>query len=235
MGRKPACVCLVSGGLDSAVAMAVARSRGFACHAVSFEYGQRHVAELAAARRVCESLGAAGHRVVRLDPSAFAASALTGAMDVPKGRDGAEMARGIPATYVPARNTVFLAYALALGETLGTGDLFIGVNAVDYSGYPDCRPGFIAAFSAMANLATRAAVEGRIPVTVHAPLIELTKAEIIRLGASLGVDFSLTHSCYDPDSQGRACGECDSCAIRKRGFAEAGVEDPTRYSLKKRS
>ncbi|MFH2099010.1 MAG: 7-cyano-7-deazaguanine synthase QueC [Pseudomonadota bacterium] len=224
-----ACVCLVSGGLDSAVTLAVAQSRGLSCHALSFDYGQRHAAELSAARRVCASLGAVGHRLVRLAPSAFAASALTGASAVPKGRDEAQMAQGIPETYVPARNTVFLSYALALAETLGTGDLFLGVNAVDYSGYPDCRPEFIAAFETMANLATKAAVEGRIPVRIHAPLLSLAKAEIIRLGASLGVDFSLTLSCYDPNPQGQACGQCDSCILRKKGFAEAGVGDPTVY------
>jgi 7-cyano-7-deazaguanine synthase len=217
-------VVLLSGGIDSATCAAIARSQGFALHAMTFDYGQRHRTELNAARRVAAHLGAAEHRFVQIDLRAFGGSALTSDAAVPKNRPQA----GIPVTYVPARNTIFLAYALAWSEVLAAADLFIGVNAVDYSGYPDCRPEFIAAFQALANLATRAAVEGR-RTTIHAPLIAMTKADIIRSGISLGLDYGLTHSCYDPDPQGRACGACDSCLIRKKGFREAGVPDPTRY------
>ncbi|GAB4300905.1 MAG: 7-cyano-7-deazaguanine synthase QueC [Thiohalomonadaceae bacterium] len=215
---------LVSGGLDSATALAMARAGGFACYALSFDYGQRHRCELDAAGRVARSLGAVEHRTLSLDLRQFGGSALTDdAIAVP------EMpGEGIPVTYVPARNTVFLSLALAWAEVLGAGDIFIGVNAVDYSGYPDCRPEFIAAFEQMANLATRAGVEGQ-RLTVHAPLIHMSKAEIIRTGAALGVDYGQTLSCYNPDTAGRACGVCDSCRLRAAGFAAAGMPDPTPY------
>lgn len=226
----PRAVCLVSGGLDSATCLAAARRDGFECYAVSFDYGQRHRIELDAAARVAQSLGAVEHRVVRLDSRLFEGSALTGGIEVPKHRDPAAMAGGIPVTYVPARNTVFLSLALAWAEVLGAGDIFLGVNAIDYSGYPDCRPEYIEAFERMANLATRAGVEGRTRLRIHTPLIRLTKAEIVRLGASLGVDFRLTHSCYDPGPDGRPCGACDSCILRLRGFEEAGLADPVEYA-----
>ncbi len=225
---KPA-VILLSGGLDSATTAAIARSEGFLLHALSFDYGQRHRFELEAARRVAESLGIARHVTLTIDLRQFGASALTDAIDVPKGRSVDEMARGIPITYVPARNTVFLSLALAYAEVLGAGDIFIGVNAVDYSGYPDCRPEYIAAFERMASLATKAGVEGTLAFKVHTPLVHWTKAEIIRRGTELGVDFGLTRSCYDPDPSGAACGACDSCALRLRGFAEAGLADPAPY------
>ncbi len=218
-------VVLLSGGLDSATTLAVARSLGYVCHALSFDYGQRHVAELQAARRVADALGAAEHRVVRLDLGQLGGSALTdSAIAVPEGPT-----EGIPVTYVPARNTVMLAYALAWTEVLGARDIFIGVNAVDYSGYPDCRPEFIEAFEKLANLATKAGVEEG-GFHVHAPLIKLTKAEIIRLGTGLGVDYAQTVSCYQADAEGRACGRCDSCRLRREGFAAAGLPDPTRYA-----
>ncbi len=221
---------LLSGGLDSATALAVARRDGFAPHALSVDYGQRHRAELAAARRVAARLGAVRHLVVSLDLSTIGGSALTDpGIEVPKGRDAAEIGDGIPVTYVPARNTVLLALALAWAETLGAFDLFLGVNALDYSGYPDCRPPFLEAFERLANVATAAGVEGRGRFRVHAPLLEMTKAEIVRLGTELGVDYSLTVSCYDADEEGRACGACDACLLRKKGFAEAGIADPTRY------
>ncbi len=217
-------VVLLSGGLDSATTLAVARAEGYRCHALSFDYGQRHRCELAAAARVAQQLGAASHRVVSLGIGELGGSALTDpAIDVPRAPTS-----GIPVTYVPARNTVFLAVALGQAEVLGASDLFVGVNAVDYSGYPDCRPAFIAAFEQLANLATRAGVEGR-PFRVRAPLIELSKAAIIRRGHELGVDYGLTVSCYDPDAEGRACGACDSCRLRAAGFREAGVPDPTIY------
>jgi 7-cyano-7-deazaguanine synthase len=217
-------VVLVSGGLDSATTLALARDQGFACHALSFDYGQRHRVELEAARQVAKSLAAAEHRVMRLDIGWMGGSALTDrSLEVPRAPSA-----GIPITYVPARNTVFLAIALGWAEVLDAHDLFIGVNALDYSGYPDCRPEYIQAFQALANLATRAGVEGR-GFQVHAPLIRLRKAEIVALGSRLGVDYSLTLSCYDPDAAGRACGQCDSCRLRAQGFAEAGVPDPTRY------
>jgi 7-cyano-7-deazaguanine synthase len=222
---KPA-VCLLSGGLDSATVLAVARREGYQCYALSFDYGQRHRAELQAAARVASSLGAAEHRVVSIDLRAFGGSALTADIAVPKTGVG----DGIPVTYVPARNTVFLSLALAWAEVLSSSDVFIGVNALDYSGYPDCRPEFIAAFEHMANLATKVGVEGRTHLRIHAPLIPLSKCEIIRLGAELGVDFSLTHSCYDPDAQGRSCGLCDSCRLRLKGFADAGLVDPIEYA-----
>jgi 7-cyano-7-deazaguanine synthase len=222
-------VVLLSGGLDSAVALAAARSDGFQCHALTFAYGQRHAVELDAARRVAAAVGAVEHRVFTLDLRAFGGSALTSDLDVPRDRGDEEMASGIPITYVPARNTVFLSLALAWAETLGAFDLYIGVNAVDYSGYPDCRPEFTRAFEQLANLATKAGVENRGRFQVHTPLIHLSKAEIIRLGGERGVDFSLTHSCYDPASDGAACGRCDSCRIRRDGFRAADVADPTRY------
>lgn len=222
--RQPA-VVLVSGGLDSATCLAIAREQGHACHALSFSYGQRHAAELAAAERVATSLAASEHRVMQIDLGAFGGSALTdpriGVPELPS--------EGIPITYVPARNTVFLALALAWSEVLGAEDIFIGVNAVDYSGYPDCRPEFIEAFERVANLATRAGVEGGSPLRIRAPLISLSKAEIIRRGLDLGVDYSLTVSCYQADDDGRACGRCDSCRLRREGFIAAGVADPTRY------
>jgi 7-cyano-7-deazaguanine synthase len=223
-------VILLSGGLDSATTAAIARAEGFRLFALSIDYGQRHRFELEAAGRVARALGVARHTTLRLDLARFGSSALTSDMEVPKGRSAEEMAQGIPVTYVPARNTVFLALALAWAETLGAFDLFIGVNAVDYSGYPDCRPEFIKAFADLANLATKAGVEGRGRFTIHTPLIELSKAQIIRRGAELGVDFSLTHSCYDPDPTGVSCGRCDACLLRKRGFEEAGLVDPLAYS-----
>jgi len=222
-------VCLLSGGLDSATSLACARLDGFLIYALSFDYGQRHKVELQAAKRIARALGAASHQVSKIDLRLFGGSALTGNIDVPKGRGVDEMAHGIPITYVPARNTIFLSFALAWAEVLGASDIYLGVNAVDYSGYPDCRPEYIDAFRRMANLATKAGVEGAMNLNVHTPLIHLSKAEIIRLGVSLGVDYSLTHSCYDPDSSGRPCGECDSCLLRLAGFAEAGLIDPLRY------
>ena len=225
---KPA-VVLLSGGLDSATVAAIARRDGYAVNALSFDYGQRHDVEIAAAKRVAEAAGAERHVVVPIDLRAFGGSALTDDIPVPKGRSEDDMAAGIPVTYVPARNTIFLSLGLAWAEVLGTGDIFIGVNARDYSGYPDCRPDYLAAFQAMGNLATKGAVEGTAPVAIHSPLIDMTKAEIVTLGTGLGVDYSLTRSCYDPDAQGRACGACDSCALRLKGFAEAGLTDPAPY------
>jgi len=222
---KPA-VCLLSGGLDSATALAVARREGFRCCALTFDYGQRHRAELQAAARVAASLGAAEHRIVTIDLRAFGGSALTAEIAVPK----SGVSGGIPVTYVPARNTVFLSFALAWAEVLESSDIFIGVNAIDYSGYPDCRPEFIAAFESLANLATKAGVEGRTHLKIHTPLIQLSKREIIQLGAQFGVDFALTHSCYDPDAKGRPCGLCDSCRLRLKGFAQAGFADPLEYA-----
>ena len=222
--RRPA-VVLLSGGLDSATVLAMARAQGFDAYCLSLDYGQRHRAELVAAGRVAQALGAAGHRTISLDLRAFGGSALTdSAIDVPTGG----VAEGIPVTYVPARNTIMLSLSLAWAEVLGANDIFCGVNAVDYSGYPDCRPEYIRAFEAMANLATKAAVEGA-KLTVHAPLIDLSKAGIIRAGTQLGVDYALTVSCYQADDDGRACGVCDSCRLRREGFAAAGVPDPTRY------
>ncbi len=218
-------VCLLSGGLDSATCLALARRDGFECYALSFDYGQRHRIELDAAARVAASLGAARHLVARIDLRMFGNSALTSAIDVPKSRSIAEMGQGIPVTYVPARNTIFLSFALAWAEVLETSDIFIGVNALDYSGYPDCRPEFIEAFERMANLATKAGVEGRTRVRIRTPLIRLAKAEIVKLGRQLGVNFRLTHSCYDPLPTGQPCGQCDSCLLRRKGFEEAGIED----------
>lgn len=223
-------VLLLSGGLDSTTLLAHAVREGFAVHALSFAYGQRHSHELDVARRVARRYGAVEHRVATIDLGAFGGSALTDAgIAVPKDRDEAAMAAEIPVTYVPARNTIFLSYALAWADVLGARDLFIGVNALDYSGYPDCRPEYIAAFQAMANLATRAGVEGR-GCTIHTPLIAMTKAEIIRHGTALGVDYAETSSCYDPAPDGGACGRCDACRLRAKGFAEAGLPDPTRYA-----
>jgi len=223
-------VVLLSGGLDSAVTAAVARSRGFEWYALSVDYGQRHRYELEASRKVAKSLGARDHMIVSVDLSRIGGSALTADLPVPKDRAEDVMAEGIPITYVPARNTVLLSIGLGYAETLAAADLFVGVNAVDYSGYPDCRPEYLAAFEKLANLATKAGVEGTLKFSIHAPLIDKTKADIIRTGASLGVDFALTHSCYDPDLEGRACGHCDSCLIRSKGFADAGLPDPTHYA-----
>ena len=219
-------VCLLSGGLDSATCLAWAKAQGYECHALSFDYGQRHRMELEAAMRVAESVGVPRHLTVPIDLRKFGGSALTDAsIDVPKAGGG----EGIPVTYVPARNTVFLSLALAWAEVLDTPNIVIGVNAIDYSGYPDCRPEFIEAFEKMANLATKAGVEGRTRIKIHTPLIHLSKANIVRLGAKLGLDFGLTHSCYDPDAEGRSCGLCDSCVLRLKGFEQAGVKDPLRY------
>jgi 7-cyano-7-deazaguanine synthase len=223
-------VVLLSGGLDSATALAVARDEGFNCYALTIAYGQRHAAELEAARKVAASLGAVEQRVMELDLRQFGGSALTADLPLPRDRTAEQMAGDIPITYVPARNTVFLSLALAWAEVLHSFDIFMGVNAIDYSGYPDCRPEFIAAFEQLANLATKAGVEGRGRFRVHAPLILLSKADIIRKGLSLGVDFRLTHSCYDPAPHGGACGRCDSCVLRRGGFESAGVADPTRYA-----
>jgi 7-cyano-7-deazaguanine synthase len=223
-------VVLLSGGLDSATALAVARRDGFRCRALTVDYGQRHAVELEAARRVAGALGAADQRVVSLDLGLFGGSALTADLPVPQGRSAEEMARGIPITYVPARNTVLLALALAWAEALHSFDIYVGFNVIDYSGYPDCRPEFIRAFEGLANLATKAGVEGQGRFRIHAPLIQLPKADIIRLGASLGVDYGLTHSCYAPAADGAACGRCDSCQLRRAGFEAAGVPDPTRYA-----
>src|SRR5689334_17561939 len=225
-------VCLVSGGMDSAVALAEARALGFECHALSFDYGQRHKVELEAAARVAAALGAKEQRVVRVDLSALGGSALTDAIAVPKDRSEADIARGVPTTYVPARNTIFLSVALGWAEVLGARDLFLGVNVLDYPGYPDCRPEFLRAFEELARLATAAGTEESARFRVHAPLIELSKAAIVKRGVELGVDFGLTHSCYDPfvhAGEVRACGRCDACHMRKKGFAEAKVADPTRY------
>jgi 7-cyano-7-deazaguanine synthase len=218
-------VCLLSGGLDSATCLALARREGFDCYALSFDYGQRHMVEIEAARHVATALGVAAHRVAKIDLRIFGNSALTSDIAVPKGRDEATMGEGIPVTYVPARNTIFLSFALAWAEVLEASDIFIGVNALDYSGYPDCRPEFIEAFETMSNLATRTGVEGITRTHIHTPLIRLSKAEIVRLGAELGVPLGLTHSCYDPNAEGRPCGECDSCLLRAKGFREAGITD----------
>ncbi len=224
----PKAVVLLSGGMDSATAAAVALDRGFEVYALSFRYGQRHARELEAAKRVAERLGLRRHVVLDIDLRAFGGSALTGDLEVPKDMPLERIGSTIPATYVPARNTIFLSFALGWAETLGAADIFIGANALDYSGYPDCRPEYIEAFERMANLATRAGVEGG-HLRIHAPLISLSKAEIIRLGSGLGVEFDLTWSCYDPTPEGAACGRCESCTLRRKGFREAGVADPTRY------
>ncbi len=222
-------VCLLSGGLDSATCLGVARREGFDCYALSFDYGQRHRVELDAADRVAQHFGAKEHRTAKIDLRAFGGSALTADIDVPKHASASELGTGIPITYVPARNTIFLSYAMAWAEVLEASDIFIGVNAIDYSGYPDCRPEFISAFEALANLATKAGVEGRTRLKVHTPLSKLDKAGIVKLGSEVGVDFSTTHSCYDPDAQGRSCGRCDSCLLRLKGFREAGLTDPIAY------
>jgi 7-cyano-7-deazaguanine synthase len=222
-------VVLSSGGIDSTTAMAMAKHEGFKIFSLSFFYGQRHAFELEAAQKVANAIGVTEHLVINIDLKQIGGSSLTDDMDVPKDRDEQEMSREIPATYVPARNTIFLSFALAWAEVLKSSDIFIGVNAIDYSGYPDCRPEYIDAFEKMANLATKAGVEGTTKIKIRTPLIRLTKAEIIQKGIELGVDYALTHSCYDPSSQGLACGRCDSCQLRKKGFKEAGVSDPTRY------
>jgi len=227
---RPA-VVLLSGGIDSTTTLALAIADGYETYALSFDYGQRHQIETEAARRVTNSLGAKEHRIAKIDLRVFGGSALTDDFDVPKQRAEKEISSGIPITYVPARNTIFLAYALAWAEVIPANDIFIGVNAIDYSGYPDCRPEFIQAFESLANLATKAGVEGR-NFQVHTPLIKFSKAEIIRKARDLGVDLSLTHSCYDPTPEGLACGECDSCLLRLKGFREAGIKDPIRYSRK---
>jgi 7-cyano-7-deazaguanine synthase len=225
MSAKPA-VVLLSGGLDSATVLAMAAAQGFEPHALSFRYGQRHICELDAAARIAQRYGARRHVVVDFDLRTFGGSALTGDLPVPKNRTVAQMGQGIPATYVPARNTIFLSFALAWAETLQCSDIFIGVNALDYSGYPDCRPQYIEAFQRMANLATRAGVEGEQTLTIHTPLIRMTKAQIIREGLRLGVDYALTSSCYDPGLDDRPCEHCDACLLRAKGFAEAGAVDP---------
>jgi len=222
-------VVLLSGGLDSATTLAMARAQGYVTYALSFDYGQRHAAELEAARKVAASLGVKEHRVVKIDNGIFAGSALTDKIEVPKGRSAKEIGDGIPVTYVPARNTLFLAHALAWAETIPAGHIFLGVNAIDYSGYPDCRPEFIAMFEMLANLGTKAAIEG-MRFQIHAPLIKMSKAQIICQARDLGVDLALTHSCYDPLPDGRACGQCDSCQLRRSGFREANLADPIPYA-----
>lgn len=230
MSRRPKpAIVLLSGGVDSTTTLAIAKHQGFRLNALTFQYGQRHAIEVEAARRVVQAFGLEHHVVVAMDLRLFGGSSLTDDLDVPKSRALEEIAHGIPVTYVPARNTIFLAYALAFAEVAESEDLFIGVNALDYSGYPDCRPEYIRAFEAMANLATKAAVEGRQRMRIHTPLIHLSKAQIIQRGLELGVDYALTHSCYDPAPDGAACGQCDSCLLRLKGFAEAGIPDPIAY------
>jgi 7-cyano-7-deazaguanine synthase len=224
--KKPAAVVLFSGGLDSTTVLAMAKSQGFDCYALSFRYGQRHIHELAAAATIAAAQGVARHVVAQIDLREFGGSALTADIEVPKGRSTSDMSHGIPITYVPARNTVFLSFALAWAETLGSSDVFVGVNALDYSGYPDCRHEYIAAYETMANLATKAGIEGTQKLKIHTPLINLTKAQIVQEGQRLGVDYSHTSSCYDPQEDGKPCGGCDSCLLRAKGFAEAGVKDP---------
>ncbi|HUK18256.1 MAG TPA: 7-cyano-7-deazaguanine synthase QueC [Bryobacteraceae bacterium] len=225
MSFSPKAVCLLSGGLDSATCLALARRDGFACYALTFDYGQRHRFELEAARRVAAALGAERHVLTRIGLDAFGGSALTADIAVPKARSLAEMSEGIPVTYVPARNTIFLSFAVAWAEVLESANIFIGVNALDYSGYPDCRPEYIEAYERMANLATKAGVEGRTQLKIHTPLLRLTKAQIVSLAQHLKVPFGLTHSCYDPGPDGRPCGACDACLLRRKGFEEAGIED----------
>jgi 7-cyano-7-deazaguanine synthase len=226
---KPA-VVLLSGGLDSSTVVAMAQRDGYEVHALSFSYGQRHTVELESAKAVAEAAGVTDHRIVNIDLGAFGGSALTDeSIEVPKHDDAADMEDGIPVTYVPARNTIFLSFALAFAEVLGSSDIFIGVNALDYSGYPDCRPEFVAAFQDLARIATKTGVEGSTEVTIHAPLMEMTKAQISAVGTELGVDYSITTSCYDADDQGNACGRCDACHLRHQGFVQAGLPDPTRY------
>ena len=232
VGDQKRAVVLLSGGLDSATVLAIARGLGYELYALSFSYGQRHVWELEAAARIAASIGVARHRVAQIDLRIFGGSALTDEIDVPKGRSTEDMAHGIPITYVPARNTIFLSFALAWAEVLESSDIFIGVNALDYSGYPDCRPEFIASFETMANLATKAGVEGRQALKIHTPLIAFSKAEIVRTGIELGVDYGLTSSCYDPSETGVPCGECDSCVLRRKGFRENGIVDPIGQGLR---
>jgi len=222
---KKRAICLLSGGVDSTTCLAIALHQGFDSYCLSFDYGQRHRVELRAAREIAERLGAKEHRTVNIDLRAFGGSALTDAIEVPKDRHEEEMSSAIPVTYVPARNTIFLAFALAYAERVEAADIFIGVNAIDYSGYPDCRPQFIHAFEKLASLATKAGVEGKSRFRIHTPLIEMTKADIVRKAVELGVDLSLTHSCYDPDENGRPCGRCDACLLRRKGFEEAGITD----------
>jgi 7-cyano-7-deazaguanine synthase len=229
MAESKRAVVLSSGGLDSTTVMAIARSEGYEVYSLSFRYGQRHSVELEAAKKVAATFGAKQHMIIDIGLGSIGGSALTDNIDVPKSRTESEMGVGIPVTYVPARNTVFLSYALAWAEVLRASDIFIGVNALDYSGYPDCRPEFIEAYERMANLAMKATVEGTIKIKIHTPLIHLTKAQIIEKGIKLGVDYGTTHSCYDPSPGGRACGQCDSCLLRKKGFNEAGINDPTQY------
>ena len=223
---KDRAVVLLSGGLDSTTVLAIAKNQGFDCYALSFRYGQRHIHELKAAETVAAAQGVVRHVVAQIDLREFGGSALTADIEVPKGRSTTDMSHGIPITYVPARNTVFLSFALAWAETLGSSDIFVGVNAMDYSGYPDCRPEYIAAYETMANLATKAGVEGTQKLRIHSPLINLTKAQIVQEGLRLGVDYSYTSSCYDPQDDGKPCASCDSCLLRAKGFAEAGVKDP---------
>jgi 7-cyano-7-deazaguanine synthase len=229
MGNNKRAVVLLSGGLDSATVLAIARSQGYEVFALSFSYGQRHNWELEAARRVAQSQGVKEHKTAIIDLRIFGGSALTDSIEVPKGRSADEMSHGIPITYVPARNTIFLSFALAWAEVLGSSDIFIGVNVLDYSGYPDCRPEYIEAFERMANLATRAGVEGHQALKIHTPLITLSKADIIRNGIELGVDYGVTSSCYDPAPNGQPCGRCDSCILRLKGFRDNGVADPLQY------
>jgi 7-cyano-7-deazaguanine synthase len=236
VSQKPKAVVLLSGGLDSATTLAMAQERGFAPYALTFRYGQRHVVEIDAAHRIARAFDLAAHVVVDFDLRTFGGSALTGAIDVPKGRSDEQMAQGIPVTYVPARNTIFLSFALAWAEVLEANDIFAGMNAIDYSGYPDCRPEYIEAFERMANLATKAAVEGKQRIRIHTPLINLSKAQIIRRGLELRVDYSLTNSCYDPDPDTReACGACDACQLRLKGFAEIGIADPIAYVMRQQA
>jgi len=229
MNHVKKAVVLLSGGIDSTTAMSIAKHEGFEIYSLSFSYGQRHAFELKAAQKMADAIGVAEHLVINIDIEKIGGSSLTDDIDVPKDRDEISMSREIPVTYVPARNTIFLSYALAWAEVLESSDIFIGVNAIDYSGYPDCRPEYTEAFERMANLATKAGVEGITKIRIRTPLIHLTKAQIIKKGVELGIDYSLTHSCYDPGPQGLACGRCDSCFLRKKGFKEAGVTDPTRY------
>jgi 7-cyano-7-deazaguanine synthase len=228
-GYRPPAVVLLSGGLDSATVLAIAKAEGFDPHALSFRYGQRHTVELDAARRIAHSMGVAKHTILDIDLRQFGGSALTGDLSVPKGRSVQEMSTDIPITYVPARNTIFLSFALAWAEVLGSADIYIGVNALDYSGYPDCRPEYIDAYERMANLATKVGVEGTKRLNIHTPLIDLTKAQIIRKGMDLGVNYAISSTCYDPSPEGWACGQCDACLLRLKGFAENGMADPATY------
>jgi len=229
MSNPNKAIVLSSGGVDSTTAMAIARHEGYDVYSLSFQYGQRHAFELEAARKVAKAFSAKEHLVIDIDLAKIGGSALTDDIEVPKGRTEQEIEKEIPVTYVPARNTIFLSYAIAWAEVIGASDIFLGVNAIDYSGYPDCRPEYIEAFERMANLATKMAVEGQALTMMRTPLIQMTKAEIIQKGIELGVDYALTHSCYDPSSEGKACGQCDSCLLRKKGFKEAGIEDPIHY------